>query len=219
MPAQIKFYGGDNGTLDIDSGGSGIGFFGSSFGQSVAVGSYQDTTWVTDGNGSVQGAILSNWKFINNRSGVYGGDSSTYALSGIPNNLATLNVRFTNDSAVKCQNVRMRIYDRANLNRAPSGVTTQVAELCRPNNIFGNSFANPTLGPWGSGSASWITANPTGSSTIITAITQSPGISGLNVRSTTATDTRHDWYFLLSASPTSIGSKIDYGLYFSLEYL
>lgn len=216
MPAQIKFYGGDNGVYDIDSGGSGIGFFGTSFGQSVAVGSYQDTTYITDGNGSVQGLPLSNWKYTHARSGIYQGDSTQYPISGIPNSLATVNVRFTNDTAVKCQNVRMRIYDRANLNRAPSGVTTQVAELCRPNNIFG---AQSTTGPWGSGSASWTTANPTGSSTIITAITQSPGISGINVRSTTATDTRHDWYFLLSASPTSIGSKTDYGLYFSLEYL
>ena len=217
MPAQIKFYGGDNGTLDIDSGGSGIGFFGTSFGQSVAVGSYQDTTYVTDGNGSVQGAQLSNWKYIHARSGLYNQDTTNYPISGVPNSYATVNVRFTNDTAVKCQNVRMRIYDRANLNRAPSGVTTQVAELGRPNNTFGNSLA--ASGPWGSGSASWTTANPTGSSTIITAVTQSPGISGINVRSTTATDTRHDWYFLLSASPTSIGSKTDYGLYFSLEYL
>ena len=217
MAAQIKFYGGDNGTIDIDSGGSGIGFFGSSFGQSVAVGSYQDTTYITDGNGQTQGAQLSNWKFINARSGLYNQDTTQYPLSGIPNNYATVNVRFTNDSAVKCQNVRMRIYDRTNLNRAPSGVTTQVAELGRPNNIYGNSLA--VAGPYGSGATSWTTANPTGSSTIITIINQSPGISGLQLRSTTTTDTRHDWYFLLSASPTSIGSKTDYGLYFSLEYL
>lgn len=217
MPAQIKFYGG-NGTTDIDSGGSGIGFFGSSFGQSVPVGSYQDTTWVTDGNGQVQGAQLANWKYTNARSGLYNQDSTQYPLSGIPNSYATVNVRFTNDTtAVKCQNVRMRIYDRANLNRAPSGVTTQVAELGCPNNIYGNSFL--VAGPYGSGSTSWITANPTGSSTIITLINQSPGISGLQLRSTTATSARHDWYFLISASPTSIGSKTDYGLYFSLEYL
>jgi len=31
--------------------------------------------------------------------------------------------------------------------------------------------------------------------------------------------TRHDWYVGLSASPDSIGSKTDFGLYFTLEYL
>ena len=31
--------------------------------------------------------------------------------------------------------------------------------------------------------------------------------------------TRHDWYLALSASPQSIGSKTDYGLNFTLEYL
>jgi len=69
--------------------------------------------------------------------------------------------------------------------------------------------------------------------------TSSPGISGLN---TSAGDSlpstgpgsqynwlsnegaahealRHDWYVALSASPDSIGSKTQYGLYFTLEYL
>ena len=32
-------------------------------------------------------------------------------------------------------------------------------------------------------------------------------------------ETRHDWYVALSAEPESIGSKTEYGLYFTLEYL
>jgi len=32
-------------------------------------------------------------------------------------------------------------------------------------------------------------------------------------------DIRHDWYVALSATPESIGSKTEYGLYFTLEYL
>jgi hypothetical protein len=70
------------------------------------------------------------------------------------------------------------------------------------------------------------------------AFTASPGPSGLNTSSddTLAADdgaylnwiaqsgascrsTRHDWYIALSASPDSIGSKTDFGLYFTLEYL
>ena len=71
------------------------------------------------------------------------------------------------------------------------------------------------------------------------AFTSSPGMSGLNTTAVetlpsgapdgyvnwltnagTAHDsTRHDWYDALSASPDSIGSKTNYGLYFTLEYL
>jgi hypothetical protein len=69
-------------------------------------------------------------------------------------------------------------------------------------------------------------------------LTSGPGPSGLN---TSSDDTiaatgggytnwisksgeacrarRHDWYLALSASPGSIGSKTDFGLYFTLEYL
>ena len=35
----------------------------------------------------------------------------------------------------------------------------------------------------------------------------------------TGIDMRHDWYIAISASPREIGSKTQYGLYFSLEYL
>jgi hypothetical protein len=35
----------------------------------------------------------------------------------------------------------------------------------------------------------------------------------------TGTDTRHTWRLALSATPLNIGSKTDYGLYISLEYL
>ena len=69
--------------------------------------------------------------------------------------------------------------------------------------------------------------------------TSSPGMSGLNTSAAETlpsglTDgtinwlsnegvahqsTRHDWYLAISASPDSIGSKTQYGLYFTLEYL
>lgn len=215
MAAQVKFYGGDWGVYDVDSGGSGIGFFGASFGDSVAVGAYNDSTYITNGNGSVQGANIHNWKWTHANSGAF--ESVSYPLSGIPNSYATLKIRFSNDDPVKCQNVKFRVYDRANVNRAQSGVVCQLAELCRTNSIFGDSFG-PT-GPWGSGSTTWTTANPAGSSTIYTFINQSPGISGIYGRNTAATGTIHEWFLLMSASPTSIGSKTQFGGYFSLEYL
>jgi hypothetical protein len=64
-------------------------------------------------------------------------------------------------------------------------------------------------------------------------LTNSPGVSGRNTNiSDTNTDlgyisrsgnalesTRHDWYVALSSEPNQIGSKRDYGLYFTAEYL
>ena len=62
--------------------------------------------------------------------------------------------------------------------------------------------------------------------------TASPGLSGTNSLGetdpavgyltndgATHTATRHDWYCALSSEPTTIGSKTQYALYFSCEYL
>jgi hypothetical protein len=69
-------------------------------------------------------------------------------------------------------------------------------------------------------------------------MTAGPGPSGLNTNSSevlatgdgaytnwisqsgeSCRATRHDWFIAMSASPDSIGSKTDFGLYFTLEYL
>jgi hypothetical protein len=111
---------------------------------------------------------------------------------------------------VKVQNVEARIYDRNNINVAASGVTTRIAEIIHPSVVQEAG---------GSGDAAWI--EPAGSGVTV-ALAQSPGESGQyagdGVTSTRA-DTIHDWYMAMSASPDSIGSKTQYGLYVSLEYL
>jgi len=53
-------------------------------------------------------------------------------------------------------------------------------------------------------------------------LAQSPGPSGHyagNGTANTGQYTQHDWYLAISASPDSIGSKTQYGLYVELEYL
>ena len=204
--AQIDFYAGENFGIDNLSG-SGLGFFGGAFAYSVAVGEWQESTFITDGNGTSQGPQVDNIQYLNAMSGVVNGASSGIALTAIPNYLATLNPRFTHSSAVKTQNAKAYIYDRTSINNPASGVTTKLAELIHPNTTQTND---------GSGDATWNT--PTGSSVVVN-LTPSPGISGVspNGPSTTATD--HDWYLALSASPDSIGSKTQYGLFISLEYL
>lgn len=204
--ATISFYADELAVQNLS--GSGLGFFGASFGQSVEVGAYQDTTYITDGNGVTQGAAIENTKWVHPASGI----NSTLGLNAddlthIPNRVATLNIRFEHSAAVKVQNAKLRIYDRSNINNAASGVLTKMAQLIH---------IDPTQGAGGLGDATWNT--PAGSAVIMDLV-GSPGVSGLQTTSTVYTDTRHDWYTVISASPSTIGAKTMFGLYFSCEYL
>jgi len=205
--ALISFLAGENFTINNLSG-SGIGFYGDGgFGASVNVGQYQGRSFITNGNGTAQGPEIDNVKFLNSASGILGQTGSGIALTAMPNYQATLNIRFTDASSVQTQNVSMRIFDRVDINNPASGVTTKVAEIIHP----GTTQAND-----GSGDVAWHT--PAGSSVTVDFIS-SPGVSGLRPNGPNTTDTVHDWYSAISASPDSVGSKTQYGLYFTLEYL
>ena len=61
-----------------------------------------------------------------------------------------------------------------------------------------------------------------GGTGIIVPLSDSPATSGEHAGTgsgSVVTDTQHDWFIAISASPDSIGSKTSYGLYVSLEYL
>jgi hypothetical protein len=208
--ASLDFYIEAGGDFDIDMAGSGLGFYGSGgFGTSVAVNDWQETTYVTDGNGLVQGPQAQNVKWTHANSGEVDG-SVNLPLSWIPNYQTSLNVRFTHGTEVKVQNVEARIYDRNNINVGASGVTTRVAEIIHP---------SVTQEAGGSGDSAWIEAAGSG---VTVTMADSPGMSGYYAGDgddSTREDTRHDWYLALTASPDSIGSKTQYGLYVSLEYL
>ena len=189
--------------------GSGIGFYGSNFGNSVEIGtnSYQQTTFLTDPNGVSNFGQINNITWVNTNSGLINSATSGVYLTQIPNYLATLNIRFTHSAPVRTQNAKVRIYDRSNINNPASGVTTKVATIVH------NAVAQTNTG---SGDSTWRT--PAGSSVIVDLWT-SPGYSGLSPSGQSSMDIRHDWYLAISASPDSIGSKTLYGLYASLEYL
>lgn len=206
--AAIKFYGDSAGPFDVDLYGSGLGFYGAgSFGASVAVGAWQENTYITDGNGAIQGPQANNVKWTHSLSGEIAG-STNLGLRYIPNADATLNVRFTHGSAVQVQNAELRIYDRVTITVGATGVTTRAAELIHtsPSNIV-----------LGSGDTSWV--SPSGDSVTLDLV-KSPGISGVAGHGSSVTPAaRHDWYVALSARPDSIGSKTQYGMYVALEYL
>lgn len=187
--------------------GSAIGFYGvGGFGTSVTVDNYNDSTFITSSNGTVQGVAANNNKWRHANSGDVNGVGPLNLLA-IPNAEVTLNLRFIHGTAVNVQNPKVRIYDRLNINNAASGVTTQVAEVIHPDTLQTQT---------GSGDTSWTL--PAGSSVVLS-LTNSPGISGTHAGLSEPASVRHDWFTPVSATPDSIGSKVNYGLFFQVEYL
>ncbi len=213
MAAAINFYAGGF-TFPINNlTGSGLGFFGSGgFGQSVNVGSYQDTTFITDGNGVSQGPQVNNVKWIHPGSGQVTG-ATNLVLASIPNYQSTLNIRLTNATAVRTQFAQLYIYDRTSINNAPTGVTCAVAHIIHPDTVQNVNGSGDTAWQFPSGS-SYVP-----SSNFVNGVAFSPGASGLSPNGGSTTSDTHDWYYAIAASPNSIGSKNLFGLYFSTQYL
>jgi len=224
-------------TLIEHTVGSGLGFYGGGFGISVPVGQYQDTTFITDANGTTQGVKAQNVKYNTVSGNLPNGATVEVDNSGTPNYYAPLNIRFTHSTSVRVQNCKLRIFDRADIAKQASGVTTQVYEVRHPHPTEGESATYGALDHRGTANHSWVEYDPA-DSMADTTFTASPGISGLNTVSSETLPTgdgtyynwiwndgaaheavQHDWYVALSASPDSIGSKTDYGLYFTCEYL
>lgn len=230
MP-DIKFYanikGTDTNTLIDHAAGSGVGFFGSSFGASVPIGSQQTTTFVTNGTGTTEGAQLNNTS-RESTSTISINGASAINLNNLPNHLVPLNIRFESDVAYKVQNCKLRIFDRSDISNNAYGVTTYVYEARHPattqtvNQLAFRGRSDNTWYEYGSGLAM-----------ADMSFTNSPGMSGTNTISSdtdtalgyqtttgsTHSSLRHDWYVALSSEPEVVGSKTAYGLYFTVEYL
>ena len=303
--------------------GSGLGFFGTTAGSSVQIGSYQDTTYISNADGSVTKGAANNTKYVASTypSGMAyvaeDGSANYYmGLSGVKSHACTLGIQFGHTTAVKTQNVQLRIYDRTNINNPASGVNTKVAELVNfggaaYNNQDSDTGAGVGSAFVGSGDSLWwgepwpdeMVANnyyknsvgttfkngldtvaeltnvngdvrlgqvtgdreTVGGSGVVVPLLDSPGsgqkqLSGSEAITTgmvwpkwtqyidsskqstlfgagnnfgdgsnvsyiantyggTGIDTHHTWCVALSATPLAIGSKEQYGLYVSLEYL
>lgn len=222
------------------SAGSGLGFFGGGFGISVPVNNYQDSTYVTNANGTASGIKCSNLKYATADTAFVQGESVANGISGIPNIAAPLNIRFEHAEGVMVQNCKLRIFDREDISKHASGVVTQVYEIRHPHPVIGVDYGanqGPLKFRGVTDDHEW-TQFADGFAMADYVMTPGPGPSGLNTSSSevlatgdgthynwisqsgeSCRATRHDWYVALSASPGSIGSKTDFGLYFTLEYL
>lgn len=239
--ADIKFYATEEsanspgGTLIHHEAGSGLGFYGNGYGVSVPIGGTQDSTWLTNSNGTAtQRVRLKNTKavdFVNKNKVSINGGPSTDTLDKIRNSDCPLNIRFEHSEAVRVQNCKLRVFDRNNIANQASGVATYVFEARHPS----VDQSDGVLDQKGRSGLTWYEFDPVDDMTDMP-LTSSPGISGVNTSSdddytfTTGSNVliynglshsslRHDWYVALSAQPDSIGSKTNYALYFSVEYL
>lgn len=119
--------------------GSGLGFYGSTFGSSVQIGSYNQSTFVTNANGTTNGGAAYNVRYTAAASGEPFSTGSGIPLVRINGQHRTLDINFDHSTPVNVQNVQFRIYDRININNPASGVNTKVAELV---NFNGQTYAN-----------------------------------------------------------------------------
>lgn len=203
MAARIDWYASD---IKINSP-SGIGFFSTGFGNSVAVSEYAGCQFITSADGTTQGTQLNSLQWLNISSGVINSATSGVKLTQVPNYIG-LNARFIPDgSNVKIQNCKFRISHRGDINANPSGLTAKVAQLIHPDTVQNNN---------GSGNSDWTNVYGSGS---VLSLTSSPGVSGQYINGiNTYSSQQHDFYIAISCSPDSIGSKLFQG-YLSLEYL
>jgi hypothetical protein len=246
--AEIKFYANsipDGNVLIPHSAGSGLGFYGSNFGVAVPVNSQQTSTFVTNADGTNSGVRLNNTaKYLTGNEStsgeVYLNNTSVLNLAHLPNHLCPLNIRFTHDEeSVAVQNCKLRIFDRNNIDNPASGVTTWVFEARHPSFVEDQRTLALRSDDFLAGQFYWkeFDSPPPGSTpaTVELLFTSSPGVSGTNTSTQDTSDSgvfgwrtrggpahrsnRHDWYVALSSEPESIGSKQNYGLYFTVEYL
>lgn len=205
MSAQINFWASNNFINILSS--SGLGFFSSAgFNGAVSVGAFNGRTFITDSTGVQQGPEANNVSYLNLGSGIIGNAGSGISLKSIPNYQATLNARFTNDTPCKVQNSYLQAYDRVSVLNPPSGIVFAAANIIH---------ADPTQVNNGSGDPQW--RFPAGSSTMSLGATFSPGTSGLSPNGPNTSDTQHDFYIAMSASPNTVGSK-SWAILVSIEY-
>lgn len=153
-------------TNAVGTNGSGLGFYGATFGTSVPLNQYQQSTFLTSADGSAEGAAGLNLACIPNSTDVIASScipqlvNSPVKLINVNGSNSTLTIEFTNDTPVYVQNAQLRIYDRNySINNPASGVNTKVCEIV---NFAGKAYSawytdpgNDTTTNCGSGDALW----------------------------------------------------------------
>ena len=209
--ATLQLYTGENTLIS----GSGLGFFGDDgFGAPIVIGEYNGHTFVTNASGTTQGFESNNNKYNGVSGVIHGQEGSGIYLQNLPNELATINIRFTNTIAIYCQRVRAYIFDGSytgdspNRTTPPTGLTFYGAEIRHTSNLQSVSSAYSD--------SSWDELSVSGSNYL--SLVESPGRNGVRGAGLEELSTRHDWYMAMTCTPTELGDK-QFGINIDLEYL
>ncbi len=197
MATTIDWFGGDgvNEIVPAESGADDtLGFFGANFGFSIRVGEWNNTSFVTNDNGTTNFGQVPNTAFANISGAFVASELTATELLEVDNTESTLRIRLQTDSSVATQNSAFRAFDRVNIDNNPSGVTINAAEMLKPNPVIR-----------GSGDTNWTTIAGSGAT-----LDLDPHVAASSV---------HEWYVSLTASPLSIGEKTNLGFYFETEFL
>ena len=84
--------------------GSGLGFYGASFGSSVQIGSFQDRTFVTNSAGTAQGPAANNIKFTVPATGNTQTIGSGIPITKINSGNRSFHINFDHSTDVNVQN-------------------------------------------------------------------------------------------------------------------
>lgn len=210
--ATLELYAGED---TLVSASSGLGFFGDNgFDAPIVIGTYNGHTFVTNSSGTVQGFECNNNKYDDVSGVIHGQESSGIALKNLPNELATINVRFTHGSTIYCQQAKLWIFDGtftgnlANKESPAENLTFYAAEIRHRSRLqtIESSYSD----------ASWSNVSASGSNYI--GLVNSPGLNGVREGGFEELSTQHDWYIALTCTPTQLGDKW-FGMTFELEYL
>jgi len=193
---------------------SGLGFFGDvGFDSAIAIGNYNGHTFVTNASGVVEGFECNNNKY-DGISGVIHAQQGSLSLVNLPNELATINIRFTHGVSVFAQQARLYVFDGsftgivANKTIPASNLTFQVAEIRHRSRLqtIASTYSDTV----------WSDVSASGSNFI--AVVNSPGLNGIREAGFEELSTQHDWYIAMACTPTQLGDKL-FGMTFELEYL
>jgi len=192
--------------LTISGTGNRVGFCGSSFGSSVGVSEFQDSTWVTNDTMTVNYGQINNNKYessteVNtNSSGV-----KTLISGAVPLNECTLRISFTEDGGpTQTSASRFYAYDGTTPANGPTGVNTVAFEV-----------------DTASGGGDPLNINKTSDAGAGLAWNSSNGINGSSNKLQLAdesAESAHIWYIGLSASPQTVGLKTAFTLRVETDY-
>lgn len=194
---------------------SGLGFFGDQgFGAAVAISSYNGHTFVTNASGTVESFECNNNKFDGTSGVIHGQESSGIPLKNLPNELSTINIRFTHGSTVFVQQAKLYVFDGsfsgivANKTIPASNLTFLAAEIRHQSRL--QTLESPYS------DEVWLDVSSSGSNFI--SVVDSPGLNGVRKGGFEELSTQHDWYIAMTCTPTQLGDK-QFGMTFELEYL